>query len=123
MSSKNTFFNLIIVLLIAAFFIVSGEALYPTLVNAEDNQPYYISNYNSNVILSPDGAAIFEESITYRLQQDIDEPIAIVKPIPMGYSSQIEDIEVLRREERDPSNSVNTEADYEWKPLVLWMIT
>jgi uncharacterized membrane protein len=119
MSSKNTFFNLIIVLLIAAFFIVSGEALYPTLVNAEDNQPYYISNYNSNVILSPDGAAIFEESITYRLQQDIDEPIAIVKPIPMGYSSQIEDIEVLRREERDPSNSVNnTEADYEWKPLV-----
>ncbi len=74
--------------------ILAGVLAFHSPVRAEEGSPYIIKNYKSNISLLEDGSAYFEEIVSYQLQLD---EVEIVKPIPMAYSSTIEDLEVFNR--------------------------
>ena len=89
-------------------FILVGVLVFQSPVRAVEGSPYIITDYKTNINLLEDGSAYFEEIVSYQLQVDGAE---IIKPIPMAYSSIIEDIEVFNR----TYSNANSSEDFEDK--------
>ncbi len=86
--------------------ILVGVLAFQTPVRAEEGNPYIITDYKSNVSLHEDGSAYFDEIVSYKLQLD---GVEIIKPIPMAYSSAIEELEVYTRSYSNAGSSEDFE--------------
>ena len=79
-----------------------------TPVLADEEEPYSITGYASEVVLNPDGSVYFDETITYKLMQ---ESVEMIKPIPLANSSKAENMEVFLQhpdaDSEEPKQTLN----------------
>lgn len=81
-----------------------------TPVLADEEEPYSITGYASEVVLNPDGSVYFDETITYKLMQ---ESVEIIKPIPLANSSKAENMEVFLQHPDADSEEPETDPKLE----------
>ena len=89
--------------------ILAGVFIVHFPVKAEEEAiPYTIKELKSNINLYEDGSVYFDALVTYQLQEDGAE---IIKPIPMAYSSYIEQLEVFHRVYSNPDDKLGDYKD------------
>jgi len=89
-----------------AVLLILSVILISVPVMAEQTSAYTITGYTSHISLNPDGSVYFDETITYQIDEGISQ---IVKPMPMGQSSRIEDMHVFSMLPADTGSSAQPE--------------